>query len=57
MQVLAEAQGAEVKFYDLLPELNWQADTTQLEALIDDRTRAVVINNPCASPNSRLAHN
>jgi len=45
-QVLAESQGAEVKFYDLLPEKNWQADVAQLEALIDSRTRGIVINNP-----------
>jgi len=45
-QVLAESVGAEVKLYDLLPEQNWEADTAQLEALVDDRTRAVVINNP-----------
>ena len=45
-QVLAESIGAEVKFYDLLPEQNWEADTAQLDALVDERTRAVVINNP-----------
>ena len=55
-QVLAEAQGARVKFYDLAAERDWQADAAQLESLVDERTRAVVINNPsnpCGSVFSR----
>jgi tyrosine aminotransferase len=45
-QVLAESSGAQVKHYDLLPESNWEVDVAQLEALVDGKTRAVVINNP-----------
>jgi len=45
-QVLAESQGASVREYDLVPEKGWQADLEQLEALIDARTKALVINNP-----------
>lgn len=45
-QVLAEAQGGHVREYALLPDLGWQADLANLESLIDERTKAVVINNP-----------
>jgi len=45
-EVLAKSQGAGVKEYDLLPERNWEADAAHLESLIDERTRAIVINNP-----------
>jgi len=45
-EVLAKSQGAAVKQYDLLPESNWEADAGHLESLIDERTKAIVINNP-----------
>lgn len=45
-EVLAKSQGAHVKAYDLIPERNWEADATQLESLIDERTKLIVINNP-----------
>lgn len=45
-QVLAESQGGAVREYNLLPEEGWQADLEQMEALIDHRTKAIVVNNP-----------
>ncbi|KAG0259116.1 hypothetical protein BGZ95_004791 [Linnemannia exigua] len=45
-QTLADSKGVEVRYYDLLPENNWEMDLKQLESLIDDRTATVVMNNP-----------
>lgn len=36
----------DVRYYDLLPEKQWQADLDQLESLIDENTAALLINNP-----------
>ncbi|KAF9283013.1 hypothetical protein BGZ74_002041, partial [Mortierella antarctica] len=45
-QTLADSKGVEVRYYDLLPENNWEMDLKQLESLIDERTSTVVMNNP-----------
>ncbi|KAF9437945.1 hypothetical protein BGZ76_010488 [Entomortierella beljakovae] len=45
-QTLADSKGVEVRYYDLLPEHNWEMDLKQLESLIDDRTATVIMNNP-----------
>ncbi|KAF9170856.1 hypothetical protein BGZ80_000197 [Entomortierella chlamydospora] len=45
-QTVADSKGVEVRYYDLLPEHNWEMDLKQLESLIDDRTATVVMNNP-----------
>lgn len=45
-QVIAESNGSHVKEYPLLPERDWEVDVAALEALVDDRTRAIVVNNP-----------
>ncbi|GLJ16173.1 hypothetical protein SUGI_0270070 [Cryptomeria japonica] len=38
--------GIEIRFYDLVPEKNWEVDLDQIEALADDKTIAMVIINP-----------
>lgn len=38
--------GIEIRFYDLIPENNWEVDLDQVEALADDKTVAMVIINP-----------
>ncbi|XP_037938523.1 tyrosine aminotransferase [Teleopsis dalmanni] len=43
---LSEGLNIEVRYYDLLPEKQWQADLVQLESLIDENTAALLINNP-----------
>ncbi|CAF1051823.1 unnamed protein product [Rotaria sordida] len=43
---LCESLDIEIRFYDLIPEENWQINLTHLESLIDDRTRTIIINNP-----------
>ncbi|CAF3575809.1 unnamed protein product [Rotaria socialis] len=43
---LCQSLGIETRFYDLIPDENWQVNIDHLESLIDDRTRAVLINNP-----------
>lgn len=45
-RTLVEGGGAEVRYYRLLPEKEWQVDLVDLESKIDDRTAAIVINNP-----------
>ncbi|XP_043275577.1 tyrosine aminotransferase [Venturia canescens] len=45
-KTLAEGLGIGVKSYNLLPELGWQIDLEDLQSQIDDRTAAIVINNP-----------
>lgn len=45
-QVICDAHKINCKFYDLLPEKNWQADLAQLESLIDENTKAILVNNP-----------
>ena len=32
--------------YDLLPERSWEIDLEHLESLIDERVKAIVLNNP-----------
>lgn len=36
----------QVKYYDLIPEKNWEIDLDHLESLIDHKTAAIVLNNP-----------
>ncbi|GLD91663.1 hypothetical protein PINS_up000196 [Pythium insidiosum] len=45
-QVICDAHKINCKFYDLLPEKNWEIDIDQLKSLIDDNTKAILINNP-----------
>ncbi|KAF9359950.1 hypothetical protein BGX26_010995 [Mortierella sp. AD094] len=45
-QTVADSKGVEVRYYDLLPEHNWEMDLKQLESLIDERTATVIMNNP-----------
>ncbi|KAI8046945.1 tyrosine aminotransferase [Gilbertella persicaria] len=41
---LAAVKFTEARFYDLLPEQNWEADLKQMESLIDDKTSAILVN-------------
>jgi tyrosine aminotransferase len=50
---ICKSLGVEVKFYDLHPEQNWQADLDQMRALIDSKTKAILVNNP-ANPSGLL---
>jgi tyrosine aminotransferase len=55
-ETLATSKGIKCKFYDLLPDRQWEMDLVQLEGLIDGDTRAIVLNNPsnpCGSNFSR----
>lgn len=55
-QTLAVARGIDVKFYGLLAEKNWEADLEMMEAQIDSKTKAILVNNPsnpCGSVFSR----
>jgi len=44
----AKSQGASCRFYNLLPESNWEADIEGMEkkGIVDGKTRAIIINNP-----------
>ncbi|KAG5465539.1 hypothetical protein CUR178_00244 [Leishmania enriettii] len=48
--------GIEKRFYNLLPDKNWEVDLEEVRNLVDDRTKAIVLNNPsnpCGSNWSR----
>lgn len=45
-QTLANGMGIETKFYNLLPERGFEIDLNHLESQIDERTVAIVYNNP-----------
>lgn len=45
-RTLAESIGVSVKYYDLIPDKNWNIDVVQLESQIDENTAAIVLNNP-----------
>ncbi|KDO28113.1 tyrosine aminotransferase [Saprolegnia parasitica CBS 223.65] len=45
-QVICDAHKIETRYYDLVPERNWEADVTQMASLIDSKTRAILVNNP-----------
>lgn len=43
---IAQNLGLDLKFYDLLPERSWEIDLDSLRSQVDDRTKAILINNP-----------
>lgn len=45
-ECICGSKGFEVRRYKLLPEKNWEADIAHMKSLIDDRTRAILVNNP-----------
>ncbi|GBG27804.1 Tyrosine aminotransferase [Hondaea fermentalgiana] len=45
-ETLALAHGIEVRHYPLLPHKKWEIDVDALEQLVDDKTRAILVNNP-----------
>ncbi|ORY90900.1 tyrosine aminotransferase [Leucosporidium creatinivorum] len=38
--------GAEIRYYDLLPEQNWEVDIASVERLVDENTTCIMLNNP-----------
>ena len=45
-QVITDSLGGYCRHYPLLPDQNWEVDLVAMEALIDNRTKAILINNP-----------
>ncbi|KAJ8920762.1 hypothetical protein NQ315_004902 [Exocentrus adspersus] len=45
-RTLAETIGVTVRYYNLIPENNWEVDLDHLESQIDQNTTAIVLNNP-----------
>lgn len=55
-RTLALGLGIETKFYDLKSDRGWEVDLEHLESQIDEKTAAIVVNNPsnpCGSVFSR----
>lgn len=53
---LCNSKGIETRFYSLNPDKQWECDLDEMEALIDENTSAILINNPsnpCGSNFSR----
>jgi tyrosine aminotransferase len=44
--VLCQYHGVEIRYYDLLPDRDWEIDVKGLDGLVDKNTRALIINNP-----------
>lgn len=45
-KTLCDHKGIECHFYPLIAERNWEVDLSAMRELINDRTRAILINNP-----------
>jgi tyrosine aminotransferase len=45
-KTLSSLIGVEIKYYKLLPQKNWEIDLEHMESMIDDKTCAIVYNNP-----------
>ncbi|XP_055597907.1 tyrosine aminotransferase [Uranotaenia lowii] len=45
-RTLTQGFGVECRYYNLLPDKNWEVDLDQLESLIDSNTAALVLTNP-----------
>lgn len=45
-RTLAEVIGVQVKYYNLIPEKNWEIDLEHLKSQIDANTAVIVLNNP-----------
>jgi tyrosine aminotransferase len=45
-QVLCDYHGVEPRYYDLVPDRNWEIDIDSVRAVADERTCALVVNNP-----------
>ena len=39
-------KGIETRQYNLLPDQDWEVDLQHMESLIDDKTAAIIVNNP-----------
>ena len=52
-ELVAKKLGAELRFLKSDLESDWKVDASQLEALIDDKTRMIIINSP-NNPTSKV---
>eukprot|EP01135_Chromosphaera_perkinsii_P011318 Nk52_evm1s2374 gene=Nk52_evmTU1s2374 len=50
---IAANRGTQVRYYDLKPEKGWEADIEQMKSLIDEKTSAILVNNP-SNPNGSV---
>lgn len=45
-KTLSALMDVQIKYYNLIPERNWQIDIDDLESKIDEHTTAIIYNNP-----------
>ncbi|GAA5862562.1 hypothetical protein JCM8547_002105 [Rhodosporidiobolus lusitaniae] len=45
-ETMSAVADCEIRYYNLLPENNWEVDVPHLESLIDENTAFVMLNNP-----------
>eukprot|EP01113_Clastostelium_recurvatum_P021862 TRINITY_DN2595_c0_g2_i2.p1 TRINITY_DN2595_c0_g2~~TRINITY_DN2595_c0_g2_i2.p1 ORF type:complete len:466 (+),score=92.19 TRINITY_DN2595_c0_g2_i2:148-1398(+) len=43
---IAGCKGFQVKYYDLCADKNWEANIEHMRSLVDNKTRAILVNNP-----------
>ncbi|KAI7870792.1 tyrosine aminotransferase [Spinellus fusiger] len=53
---LAKTHQVEARFYNLLPERNWEVDIEHLESLVDENTAFLIVNNPSNPCGSVYTH-
>ncbi|XP_066933991.1 tyrosine aminotransferase-like [Clytia hemisphaerica] len=55
-QTIGVSNALDVRFYNLLPEKEWEVDLNNLESQIDEKTKCILVtnpSNPCGSVYSR----
>lgn len=45
-EVITKSLGGDVKHYNLIANDNWNCDVNHMESLIDEKTKAILVNNP-----------
>lgn len=45
-EAMAAVSGVEIRYYDLLPEQEWECDLNSIESLIDENTACLILTNP-----------
>lgn len=53
---ICESLGIEIKYFELIPERNWEVDLESVKSLIDSKTKAILIvnpSNPCSTVYSK----
>ncbi|XP_057291546.1 tyrosine aminotransferase-like [Hydractinia symbiolongicarpus] len=45
-KTIGTSNGVDVRYYNLMPNKEWEVDLEHMESLIDEKTKFIVVNNP-----------